>query len=268
MLTTWAPLARATRRVGCPIIAAVLGVAALPYTAGAAVFTVAAGDVLGLVSAITTANGNGTDDTIDLAAAATYGLTAPDNGLNGLPVVTSKIAIHGNGATVARTGASAFRIFEVGAGGDLTLDHVTVSGGDVPGPADKGGGILVSGASARLTLTDATVTANTAGFVGGGMALTAVSQTLTMTSSHVDANHALTGGGIEIEGNNCVADISNSTINANVMNSPSGGVEGGGIAFENSGTLTLTTRPWTGTRARLPPATATGRGSRSKARPW
>ncbi len=233
MRTTWAPWCTAT-------IAAVLWVAAPKYPAAATTFTVAAGDVPALVSAITTANGNGIDDAIDLAAGATYDLTAPDNGLNGLPVVTSKIAINGNGATITRTGATAFRIFEVGAGGDLTLDHVTLSGGNVTGGLVKGGGILVSGASAKLTLTGATVTGNTSAYVGGGIAFTSVSQVLTMTGSHVDANQALTGGGLYFEGNNCTADISRSTINGNVMNNIPSGVEGGGIAFENTGTLTLT----------------------------
>ncbi len=212
---------------------------ALPPGGGAAVLPVPAGDVPALVAAITTANGD-TNDTISLAAGATYTLVAPDNGINGLPIVTSKMSVQGNGATVTRGGAPAFRIFEVGAGGDLTLDHLTVSGGDAPGLTVEGGGILVFGAGAKLTLTNVTVTGNTSAFVGGGVALMAASQALTMTSSHVDGNHALTGGGVYVQGNNNVLDIRDSTINGNVMNNPSGGVEGGGIAFENTGTFTLT----------------------------
>ncbi len=76
-----APIARAVRRIaGC-----VLSAAILPHAAHAAVLTVAGGDVPGLVAAITTANGTGTD-TISLAAGSTYALTVANNGSNGLPV--------------------------------------------------------------------------------------------------------------------------------------------------------------------------------------
>src|SRR5947209_20074862 len=56
-----------------------------------AVFTIADGDVAGLVNAINASNANGEADTINLAAGGTYTLTAVDNtdlGPTGLPVVT------------------------------------------------------------------------------------------------------------------------------------------------------------------------------------
>lgn len=71
-----------------------------------AVFNIADGDVTGLIAAISTANGNGVADTINLAAAGTYTLTAVDNPNNGLPIVTSQIAIDGSAATIQRGGGS------------------------------------------------------------------------------------------------------------------------------------------------------------------
>src|SRR3984957_21159910 len=64
--------------------------ASVPCSSGAA----------GLVAAINTANGSG-GGTISLASGCTYTLsTTPDNGENGLPVVTTGVAVNGNGATI------------------------------------------------------------------------------------------------------------------------------------------------------------------------
>src|SRR2546429_5755023 len=51
-----------------------------------------------LVAAIDTANSSPGADTLSLAAGCTYALTSPDNGANGLPVITSDITIEGHGA--------------------------------------------------------------------------------------------------------------------------------------------------------------------------
>jgi hypothetical protein len=62
----------------------------------AAVFQCPAGDVACLIAAINTANGNGEEDTIELAA-GTYTLTAVDNetdGPNGTPSITSQINLN------------------------------------------------------------------------------------------------------------------------------------------------------------------------------
>src|SRR5438477_6972109 len=82
----------------------------------AAIFNVANGDVAGLKSAVTAANSNGQDDTIELAANGTYTLIARDNLLNGLPQIGPdgghKLAINGHGATIQRSNAAEnFRIF-------------------------------------------------------------------------------------------------------------------------------------------------------------
>src|SRR5262245_545446 len=96
-----------------------------PAVGRAAVFPVAAGDTASLVAAIQSANANADEDTIDLACDATYTLVAANNGSNGLPIVTSRIVLNGNRATIIRSAtAPDFRIVEVGNGGDLVLNQV------------------------------------------------------------------------------------------------------------------------------------------------
>ena len=63
-----------------------------------------------LIGAVNSANASG-GGTINLSAGCTYTLTVPDNGENGLPVVTTRISVNGNGATI--DGSDAVRIFEV-----------------------------------------------------------------------------------------------------------------------------------------------------------
>src|SRR5258708_27609151 len=80
-----------------------------------------------LIAAITAANAAG-GGTINLAAGCTYALTAADNGENGLPVIATRIAVNGNGATI--DGTKTVRVLEVdGPGGNLSLQHVTILGG-------------------------------------------------------------------------------------------------------------------------------------------
>jgi len=62
-------------------------------------FPIDAGALASLISTITSANGNGVDDTIQLAPGATYDFNAADNGKNALPIVTSKITITGASST-------------------------------------------------------------------------------------------------------------------------------------------------------------------------
>ena len=71
-----------------------------PPAVQAKTFQCGAGDVQCLIDAINTANANGQENTIRLAA-GTYTLTAVDNGTssdaNGLPVITSPLTITGKG---------------------------------------------------------------------------------------------------------------------------------------------------------------------------
>lgn len=100
-------------------------------------------EAVGLVNAITTANGSG-GGTINLASGCTYSLNGPNLpinpnpliGANGLPAVTTPITINGWNTTVTGNPASAtpFRIFEVDGvpGGNLTVQGLTITGGSTP----------------------------------------------------------------------------------------------------------------------------------------
>ena len=103
----------------------------------------------GFVRAIKLANSTTRADTIMLARGCRYVLTEVDNnwyGPNGLPAISSPVAVKGRGAVIARSrarGTPAFRLFFVGADpadpdtsgytspgpGRLTLREVTLTGG-------------------------------------------------------------------------------------------------------------------------------------------
>jgi hypothetical protein len=242
-------------------IAGVLVVLFLLSPARAAVFDIAAGDVAALIAAINTANGNGEDNTITLAA-GTYTLTAVDNdtdGPNGLPSITSALPLTLRGAEAESTiiargsGAPRFRLLHVASTGTLLLEGLTLRGG----LSETGGGIANSG---TLALTHSTVANNTVfgsfGPAGGGIAN---SGTLTLTHSTVANNQggsATTdpggpGGGIANTG---TATIRHSTISNNVALETAGG----GIA--NFGLLRLSQSTVSGNRTPGGPGGGGGAG--------
>src|SRR2546423_737195 len=97
-------------------------------TAQAATYNVANGDVAGLIAAINAANSSPAPNTINLANGGTYILTAINNGVNGLPVITNSMTINGNGATIQRSGAAGtpeFRFFFVVTNGTVTFSGLT-----------------------------------------------------------------------------------------------------------------------------------------------
>ena len=89
-------------------------------------------DVDALKTAINDANTGG--GSIVLAPHCVYSLTAADNAGDGLPEITGKVRISGDRTTVQRLpGATTdFRIFHVKPSGSLTLNSVTVRGGEAP----------------------------------------------------------------------------------------------------------------------------------------
>jgi hypothetical protein len=197
-----------------------------------------------LVAAVNAANAAG-GGTINLAAGCHYGLTSADNGENGLPVVTTRITVNGNGATIDGTGA--VRVFEVdGPGGNLSVQSVTITGGS----AEIGGGIENAGGT--VTLNHSQVTGNIARQAGGGIASATFDSSsvarLTLNNSAVTGNqqtlgpqddNALGGGGI-------VNVLGTVTLNSSRVNTNTAqGFVGGGIAngdyFSFSGTSSVLT---------------------------
>ncbi len=138
-------------------------------------FTVLAGDVTFLITAINLANdetNNPGIDIIELADSGTYQLTSivdATSGNSGLPAITSEIIIKGNGASILGSinnntcdgsVGDEFRVFLVNGGNaKLTLDNTTVSDGCAFN--SSGGGIAVIN-NGTLNLNNSAVINNTA----------------------------------------------------------------------------------------------------------
>jgi predicted outer membrane repeat protein len=152
-----------------------LGAALDAPKASAASFVILDGDIAALKEAITTANSNGEDDTISLAANGSYVLITTDNTpdgfeFNGLPVITGDnghtLTLAGNGATIARSNADGtpeFRIVDLD-GATVEMSGLTLTNGR----ADNDGGAIRSMES-ELVLTDCTLADNYSGESGGGV---------------------------------------------------------------------------------------------------
>jgi len=203
-------------------------------------------DAKHLIAALDIANLNDTADTLELAAGCVYTLTESDNdtdGPNGLPSISTEVAINGNGAIIERRLPGAeewpiqdpFRIFHVAASGNLTLNQLTVRQGRGVIGADLPGGYGIANRGA-LILVDSTLSGNgdqedSAGCGGGLYNFGGGNATLVnsrVTNNGVD-RHSSGGGGICNDG---TMTLTGSTVSGN-----GGGPNGGGIL--NRGTLSL-----------------------------
>lgn len=167
--------------------------------ANGATFNIANGDVFTLQNAITTANSNGQDDTINLAAGGTYIISSiytpsggrPDDGLPAIGEAGHSVTVNGNGATIYRStssGVANFRIFEFINGSGATVTNLTIDNGSVLGDGQfvnsaGGGGILNN---IPLTVTNCTFRNNSAG--GGAGIETLAGGTLVVLNSTFDHN--------------------------------------------------------------------------------
>ena len=150
-------------------------------------------------------------------------------------VINKNLTIQGPGASLLSiSGNNSSRVFSIGTSNpatnpNVTIDGVTVSGGNLAFPA-SGGGIFIN--AGTLTLTNSTVSNNTAGHSGGGIYNRAA---LTIMNSAVANNSAanVSGGGIYNFG---TLSILKSTISGNVAL-----YSGGGIADENTVIVTNST---------------------------
>lgn len=148
-----------------------------------------------LREAVAAANTLPGDDEIVLENNASYELAEVDHdneGGNGLPAVTGKLRISGNGATIKRSDAAkapVFRLFRVLQDGDLTLAGVTLRNGATPRGFD-GAAIWNVG---RLTLESCTLEGNHSGDDGGAIRNDGV---LKISDSLVRGNSARWRGGV------------------------------------------------------------------------
>ena len=194
-----------------------------------------AGGPAGLIAAISAANASG-GATINLAAGCTYQLTAANNtsptlGSNGLPVITSPITLNGSASTIAGND-STFRILQVSGTGNLTVQGLTITGGNTTG---MGGGIL--NLEGTLTLNRSQVTGNTArggpmsngGGIASGTLGTGPLGTTAVNASQVTGNTTSgSAGGILNRGGTL-------TLNASQVNNNTAANGGGGIASGTGG---------------------------------
>lgn len=170
----------------------------------------------------------GAADRIQLPAGSTFTLTAPDgtNSANGLPVVTGEAVIEGNGATIERDSASAFRLLENQS--NLRLEEVTLGGGAASSPDDNGGAIANSG---TLTLMQSTLSDNYAARFGGAMTNDANGVVAIRDTTVVGNSGGLDVGGIDNYG---TLDLVNSTVSGNSTTGGGGGIFNNGGATLNS----------------------------------
>jgi hypothetical protein len=252
---------------GATVVAAGI-IAAIPVAAQAAAVSVPCSETA-LVSAINTANANPGSDTLNLAAGCTYSLTGSHgdagNGPDGLPVITSVIALVGTPNIITRSSLALFRIAEVSSTGKLTLTRVTLDRGNTLG---SGGGVLNRGAvtftsagsgltnntalgtggglsnsdtpigtAPAATFTGSTLLGNTATSGSGGAIYNGVRDALTMTSSVVTSNTSLLAQGGGIAANGSTTSLTSTSVTANTATLGAGGV------LRLGGTMTTNTSP-------------------------
>jgi hypothetical protein len=160
----------------------------------------------------------------------------------GFPVIFSRVTILGNGSTIQRSGPHKFGIFQVFVLGDLTINELTISGGDSTerefAGAD-GGAFQITGGQVKLK--HVTLTGNR-GENGGAMVISGGK--VEMDDCVVRANTATSeGGGIYNDGE---LTLKGSAIASNIAESD---VFGGGGIYNESGQLTLNHSRVEGNRA-------------------
>jgi hypothetical protein len=223
-----------------------------------------------LIRAINAANQTAQADTITLAAGTSFTLTAADNyaytdGVTGLPVIAAtggNLTIIGNGDAIERstaTGTPAFRLFDVAAGGSLTLQNLTLQGGLALGrefsgtllATSEGGAVFNRG---TLTLNRVIVQNNTAQgtedlrttlpgspAAGGGVFSEG---TLILEGSTILSNAAIGGNG----GNGAVVNIWG--IGPDPVPGGAGGSAYGGGVYIGGGTVSISNSVLTANTAR------------------
>jgi hypothetical protein len=153
-----------------------------------------------------------------------FAVTGTIDVISSLPDLSNHIDIDGPGAsnlTVQRDPyAAPFSVFTVDSGVTANFSGLTIAGGN----AGSGGGILSYGTT---TVSDSTITSNSAGYYGGGIFSYG---TLSISGSTISNNSAARGGGIRAEQG--TLSISGSTISNNSAG------EGGGIS-NGYGTTTI-----------------------------
>jgi CSLREA domain-containing protein len=189
-----------------------------------------------LRDAVNTANGTVDTDTVDLSGVS--GTITLTQGVIGV-ADSGGLSINGPGpGTLTVSGGNAAGIFAIDPGAaDASISGLTLTAGS----SDTNGGAIVT--SAPLTLTNVTITGNTAAGDGGGIAISeAYNVDIAIENSTISGNTAAgDGGGIAIsEAYNVDIAIENSTISGNTAAGDGGGIATSkynvnvNVAIENS----------------------------------
>lgn len=226
------PRSRLVRLLGVVLVVA----SALPAPmARAATFTVT--DAPGLIAALNTANSNNADDVIVLGADIV--LTAVDNtadGQNGLPSIGGdsghSLILDGQGHTLSRSGATAFRILHVASGATLTLRHIRIQNGlaSAGGLGTLGAGLYSAGTLTVERSVFASNTATTSSGLGAGIFINQGATTL--TESTFTGNTGAMGVGVYAY--QATVHLTGNTFTGN------SGTSGGAALANETGTVTLT----------------------------
>jgi len=227
-------------------------------------FTIANGDVTGLCAAITTSNGNGVANTINLAAGGTYTLTSAyatgtdlttgQGYSTGLPPVSGNnnlLTINGNRATISVSSA-ACGIFYLDANTDVAIQSVTFSGGSASyaggaiwssyyagnldldlctfngNSAVNSGGAVEFDGNGTFLLTRSTLSGNFAGNVGGAVCLTDSAEIISCTFQGNTTDGL--GGGIASDAQDVAVDLCTFYGNGSLA-------QGSGVDSDNGGSM-------------------------------
>lgn len=195
-------------------------------------------------NALTTAQGNSGADTINVAA-GTYSIATT---LSHIPTgVGESLQIAGDGAaTTILDGGGAVRVMDLQSDGDVSVSGLTIRNGSV---FNFGGGIAAEPVSGTFTLTDSTLSGNTAGF-GGGLSVdagTVVIDNAVISNNSTTQFGAVGGVGIFAPD----VSITDSVISGNSMH---GGNDGSGVRVQSlpGGTFTFTGNTVSGNHGREP----------------
>ncbi len=175
-----------------------------------------------LAAAIASADGNNQANTIDFDSSFSTNQTITITSTLDLTDTGGLQTVTGPAASVTISGGGKVGVFEIGSGVTASLSGMTITGGS----ADLGGGLDNLGTA---TLTDVTVSGNTAQNSGGGL-YNIGTATLTLNECTVSGNSSGGGGGLENLG---MATLNDCTVSGNSTSTIGGGLF-------NSGTATLT----------------------------
>jgi hypothetical protein len=195
-----------------------------------------------LRDALAKASGDATIDTIDFSVTTPATITLTSSQLE----VNANVTISGPGANLLTVDANHnSRVFYIDSGKTVTISGLTITNGSFNG---NGGGIYND--HATLTVTNSTLSGNSAtNLVGGGGiyndGTNSGSAMLTISNSTLSGNSAPFGGGGGIANNGLLGSATLTITNSTLSGNSAG--QGGGI--QNRGTLTVTNSTLSGNSA-------------------